>query len=195
MTIQLPKRNFNGYIFDCDGTLADSMPVHLLAWNQALAKSGKFFPKELFYHWGGRTTTHVVECLNDKFGWNLNVSATAKEKESRYLELVVQVQPIAVAVELVHALHGTAPLAIASGGSRKMIMATLETLGLVQFFDTIVCAEDYQHGKPAPDPFLEAARRMGVPPEDCLVFEDSPTGVAAAKAAGMDFVIIPTEKN
>ena len=195
MQIQLPKRNFRGYIFDCDGTLADSMPVHLLAWNQTLAQVGKSFPEELFYQWGGKTTTHVVKSLNEKFNWNLGVLATAKEKENCYLELLSQVQPIVAVVKLVHAFFGKVPLAVASGGYRKVVTATLEVLGLIQFFETIVCAEDYHHGKPAPDPFLEAARRMGLAPGDCLVFEDSPTGVAAAKAAGMEYVLVQSEKN
>ncbi len=191
MPIQLPKRNFRGYIFDCDGTLADSMPIHLLAWNQALVKTGKSIPEELFYHWGGRTTTHMVESLNEKFNWNLDVPATAQEKENCYLELLSQVQPIVDVVDLVHTFYGKVPLAVASGGYRKMVMATLEALKLIQFFETIVCAEDCQRGKPAPDPFLEAARRMGLAPGDCLVFEDSPTGLAAATAAGMECVLVP----
>ncbi len=195
MLIQLPERNFRGYIFDCDGTLADSMPVHLKAWNQALAETGKSFPEELFYCWGGRTTPHIVESLNQEFGWTLDVTGTARQKEECYLTLIPQVRPISAVVELVHAFYGKAPLAVASGGYRHLVIATLEVLGLVQFFNAIICAEDYEHGKPAPDPFLEAARRIGIIPEDCLVFEDSPTGRVAAAAAGMECVLVPREAN
>ena len=82
-------------------------------------------------------------------------------------------------------------MAIASGGHRELVEATLNALEIIDMFDTVVCAEDYERGKPAPDPFLEAARRLGVPPGDCLVFEDSPTGVEAARAAGMECVFVP----
>lgn len=191
MVIELPKRNFRGYIFDCDGTLVDSMPVHLMAWNQALAEVGKSFPKELFYHWGGKTTAHVVESLNQEFGWSLDIPVTVVRKENCYLELISQVELITPVIELVHSFYGKAPLAVASGGYRQVVVATLEALGLMRFFNTIVCAEDYQRGKPAPDPFLEAARRIGIDPSACLVFEDSPPGVAAAVAAGMEYVLVP----
>lgn len=193
MVIQLPKQNFRGYIFDCDGTLADSMPVHLLAWNQALSKVGKSMPEDLFYLWGGKTTHHIVENLNETLGWDLDVSETSRQKENCYLDSLSQIRPIHAVVDLVHAFYGKASLAVASGGYRKMVMATLENLGIVQFFDTIVCAEDYQRGKPAPDPFLVAAQRMGIAPKDCLVFEDSPPGIAAAQAAGMEYVLVARE--
>ena len=113
-------------------------------------------------------------------------------KERHYLDNVHQVLPVVPVLDIAKGLHGVKPLAIASGGHREMVEATLNAIGIIGMFDAIVCAEDYERGKPFPDPFLLAARRIGVPPEDCLVFEDSPTGVEAAKAAGMHYVFVPT---
>ena len=192
MKLDLPVRPFGGYLFDCDGTIADTMPIHYRAWSQAMKDFGGTFPEELFYQWGGMPTAVIVEKLNAKFGLSLDVEATVHRKERHYLDNVHQVLPVVPVLDIAKGLHGVKPLAIASGGHREMVEATLNAIGIIGMFDAIVCAEDYERGKPFPDPFLLAARRIGVPPEDCLVFEDSPTGVEAAKAAGMHYVFVPT---
>jgi beta-phosphoglucomutase-like phosphatase (HAD superfamily) len=192
MKLDLPVRPFGGYLFDCDGTIADTMPIHYRAWSQAMKDFGGTFPEELFYQWGGMPTAVIVEKLNEKFGLSLDVEATVHRKERHYLDNVHQVLPVVPVLDIAKGLHGVKPLAIASGGHREMVEATLNAIGIIGMFDAIVCAEDYERGKPFPDPFLLAARRIGVPPEDCLVFEDSPTGVEAAKAAGMHYVFVPT---
>lgn len=191
MTIQLPDRTFAGYIFDCDGTLAHTMPIHYRAWSRAVAEAGVDFPEDLFYAWGGRPAVEIVGALNARGGANMPVEETVTRKESYFLELLHEVTPIEPVVEIARSLHGRAPIAVASGGHRELVHATLTFLGILDLFQTTVCAEDYTRGKPAPDPFLEAARRLGVPPADCLVFEDSPTGIMAAEAAGMAHVLIP----
>jgi beta-phosphoglucomutase-like phosphatase (HAD superfamily) len=192
MKLDLPARPFGGYIFDCDGTIADTMPIHYRAWSQAMEDFGGTFPEDLFYQWGGMPTAVIVEEINKKFGLALDVEATVHRKERHYLENVHQVQPVMPVLEVARGMHGVKPLAIASGGHREMVEATLNAIGITGMFDAIVCAEDYERGKPFPDPFLLAAERIGVPPEDCLVFEDSPTGVEAAKAAGMHYVFVPS---
>jgi HAD superfamily hydrolase (TIGR01509 family) len=113
-------------------------------------------------------------------------------KEGYFVDLIPEVLPIEPVVALVRQFHGTAPMAVASGGHREIVIKTLDALGLTEFFETVVGMEDVERGKPAPDPFLEAARRLGVEPEACLVFEDSPTGIDAAKAAGMQYVFVPS---
>jgi beta-phosphoglucomutase family hydrolase len=196
MTLHLPDHPFRGYIFDCDGTVADTMPLHFEAWTRAMRELGGTFPEDLFYAWGGKPTMTIVRHLNEKFSTTLDPEVTVERKERYYQELIPRVLPIEPVVQLVHRFHGTAPLAIASGGHREIVLATLEALQLVPYFDAIVCAEDYEHGKPSPDPFLEAARRIGVKPQDCLVFEDSMTGIEAANAAGMLSVLVPSaQKN
>ncbi|MFV0337267.1 MAG: HAD family hydrolase, partial [Chthoniobacterales bacterium] len=180
------------YIFDCDGTLADSMPLHYRAWKKAVGEHGGDFPEDLFYSWGGRPTIHIVDDLNKRFALKMPLEETVRRKEDFYLKLIPEVKPVVPVVELMHRFHGTAPMAVASGGHRELVNATLGALGLLDYFDTTVCADDYEHGKPSPEPFLLAAKRMGVKPEDCLVFEDGRPGVEAAVAAGMEYVFIPT---
>jgi len=192
MKLDVPARPFGGYIFDCDGTIAHTMPLHYRAWKRTLDEAGGEFPEELFYEWGGRPAAEIVVSLNARCGLTMPVDATVERKEGYFLELLHEVEPIEPVLEIARRMHGVAPLAVASGGHREIVLKTLDYLGIAGLFDAVVGYEDYERGKPAPDPFLEAARRIGVPPADCLVFEDSPTGVEAAKAAGMQFVFVPS---
>ncbi len=188
--VVLPENDFAACIFDCDGTIADTMPLHYLAWTEALRDSSCEFPEELFYEWGGTPAEQIVALLNTRNGTCLPAVATAAHKENLFLKMLTQVAPIEPVVALVHRFSGVIPIAVASGGHRRIVLETLSILGLVEKFDAIVTAEDYVSGKPAPDPFLEAARRLHVAPERCLVLEDSTTGVAAARAAGMQWVLV-----
>ena len=193
MQLHLPERAFSGYIFDCDGTLADTMPLHYRAWKRLVKEHGGEFSQELFYSLGGKPTEAIIELLRDGHGLRVaDIPAAAHRKEEYFLELISEVQPIEPVLKVARRLHTTAPLAVASGGYRKYVELTLEAIGQRHLFDAVVCAEDYALGKPHPDPFLEAARRLGVPSADCLVFEDSPAGVQAAEAAGMQCVFVPS---
>jgi len=192
MDIDFPTRRFGGYIFDCDGTIADTMPLHFLAWTRAMEEFGGQFPEDLFYAWGGKPTDVIIGQLNAMFGLSLDVGETLRRKENYYLEMVADARPVGPVLEFARSIFGTAPMAIASGGHRELVDATLGALGITGLFDAVICAEDYDCGKPAPDPFLEAARRLGVPTHECVVFEDSPTGIQAAEAAGMAHVFVPT---
>lgn len=190
--LRLPEHPFKAYIFDCDGTIADTMPLHYRAWTRALGERGVEFPEDLFYSWGGKPTTVIIGHLNEMFGANLDPVEVSRVKEGYFVDLIPEVLPIEPVVALVRQFHGTAPMAVASGGHREIVIKTLDALGLTEFFDTVVGMEDVERGKPAPDPFLEAARRLDVEPAACLVFEDSPTGIDAAKAAGMQYVFVPS---
>jgi HAD superfamily hydrolase (TIGR01509 family) len=90
----------------------------------------------------------------------------------------------------IHAKHGDIPFAVVSGSTRESVTKSLTALGILDLFETLVCAGDYAHGKPAPEPFLLAASRLGVAPEKCLVFEDAEAGIQSAIAAGMAWVRI-----
>ena len=191
MTLQIPEGDFDGYIFDCDGTLADTMPVHYEAWCEVLEGGPADFPEALFYEMGGLPTERVVEVLNERHGRQMPVVETARIKENLYLERLSRIRPIEPVVDFVHQFYGKKPLAVASGGHGSVVRRTLTALGIVDKFDAIMGAEDYVNGKPAPDPFLEAARRIGVPPERCLAFEDTQLGITSATAAGMKTVLVP----
>lgn len=190
MNIKLPDGDFAAYIFDCDGTLADTMPLHYRAWCAALKEHNAEFPEALFYELGGVTTERIVEILNERHGHSMPVQPTATYKDNLFVEMIPQILPIEPVVELVHQFHGAKPLAVASGGTREIVTKILGALGILKKFDAVVTAEDCRHGKPAPDPFLEAARRLGVAPARCLVLEDTTSGIAAAKAAGMQWVLV-----
>jgi len=189
--LELPPGNFAAYIFDCDGTLADTMPTHYRAWQAALGKYAEKFSEAMFYELGGTPTSRIVEILNERHGLTLPVAETVAHKEAVFLELSPGIAAIEPVVAIAKAFAGRKPMAVASGGHRRIVLNTLRALGIVELFDTIVTSEDYRRGKPSPDPFLEAALRMNVAPEQCLVFEDTATGIAAAKAAGMKYVLVP----
>ena len=192
--IQLPDGKFDGYIFDCDGTLADSMPLHYKAWCAALKEYQCEFPEALFYELGGVTTERIIEILNERHGHSMDPVQTAKEKEDFFIHMIPEIAPIEPVVALVHELYGKVPMAVASGGKREIVVKTLKALGILEKFDAVIAAEDYLRGKPNPDPFLVAAQRLGLAPAQCLVFEDTETGAEAARAAGMQWVLVPPPK-
>ncbi len=190
MTLLIPPGEFQAYIFDCDGTLADTMPLHYRAWVAAVEPLGCDFPEELFYSLGGVPAPGVIEFLNRRSGLAMPVAETAAHKEALFEELIPQVRPIPEVVAFAESMLGRYPLAVASGGLKPLVLATLEALGIRQYFQAVVTYEDVVHGKPAPDTYLEAARLLGVAPAGCLVFEDTPLGIESATAAGMQSVLV-----
>ncbi len=183
-------RPFSAVIFDCDGTLADTMPLHYRAWVETLDPLGCAMSEQLFYDLGGVPTADIVRILNDRFGYTLDVERTAHEKEARYEELLPQAGPVERVVALVEEYRGRYPLAVASGGLRRLVRKTVAALGLEEAFQVLCTAEDVARGKPEPDLFLLAAERLGAAPEACVVFEDSDLGLEAARRAGMQGVDI-----
>jgi len=194
MNLEIPQGDFAGYIFDCDGTLADTMPVHFKAWNESLKSlHAPFeFPEDLFYQLGGVASEKIVALLNERYQSNLDPETVAHRKEALFLELLDEVHPIGPVVALARRFASTHPVAVVSGGYRRVVVRTLELIGLAGLFPTIITPADVLHGKPAPDMFLLAALKMGVPPEKCLVFEDGQVGIDGAAKAGMATVFIPS---
>ncbi len=192
MKLDIPEGEFNGYVFDCDGTIADTMPIHYEAWKAALDPYGIPFPEAMFYDLGGTKSPRIIEMLAERHDVDVPVQAAVDHKEAEFVKRIDRIAPIEPVVELVKQYHGKAPMAVASGGIRSLVTRTLEYLGLLDYFQAIVTAEDVQHGKPDPEPFLLAAQRIGVPPEQCLAFEDGKVGIEAATTAGMTVVKVPT---
>lgn len=182
--------HINGLIFDCDGTIVDTMPLHYQAWTAALREYGREFPEPLFYELAGIPTIRILEMFNEKYGYQLPVLEAAQRKESLAEKLIPQALPIAPVVGVIRRYADKLPMAVASGTTRHLCSTILSRLGLMELFKAIVTAEDVEHGKPAPDIFLEAARRIGVSPAECLVYEDADLGLEAARAAGMTAVDI-----
>ncbi|MDD2238126.1 MAG: HAD family phosphatase [Kiritimatiellae bacterium] len=184
------KPPFQALIFDCDGTLADTMPLHYQTWCKALNPLGILFPEELFYAWAGIPTRDIIHRLSEEQGIAVDVETAAHEKERHYLEELPSVRPIEPVVAIVREHAGILPMAVASGSLRPTVMKTLRVLGLSDSFAAIVTAEDVRRQKPAPDIFLEAARRLGIPPDSCCGYEDGDLGLEAIRAAGMAAVDI-----
>jgi beta-phosphoglucomutase-like phosphatase (HAD superfamily) len=190
--LPLPAGQFDAYLFDCDGTIVDSMPLHYVAWKSVLSELSCDFPEDLFYSWGGMPVAEIIATLNRRYNLDMPIQATLHRKEGLFLETLPHLKAIPETVEHIHARHGEIPFAVVSGGTRDAVTASLTTVNLIDRFQTIVCAEDYRNGKPHPEPFLLAADRLGVRPEACLVFEDTDMGIEAATAAGMASVKVPS---
>ncbi len=177
-----------GLVFDCDGTLANTMPLHWRAWSMITQRHNLHFPEDRFYSLGGVPSRDILRMLAEEQGRSLDHIAVAHEKEEAYLPLMSQVEPIHAVVEIAKAHHGKIPMAVASGGTQKVICQVLEHLRIRHLFAAVVTSEMVKNQKPAPDIFLEAAKRIGVDPKFCRGYEDTDLGMTAIRAAGMDAV-------
>jgi len=201
--ITFDHSKYDGYIFDCDGTLADTMPRHFQAWTETLnAKLGRpsDFTESMFYRFGGMPPREIVARLNHDFGYGLPPEQTAHNKEMRFLELLPGVGPVQEVVDVLNELPSDAMVAVASGGLTEIVRDTLKYLGIhvgpKEKIKFVIGADQVQRGKPDPELFLHAAKLLGVDPKRCLVFEDAEPGFVAATAAGMDYIDVrPFRKN
>jgi beta-phosphoglucomutase family hydrolase len=175
-------------IFDCDGTLADTMPLHWRAWQAVTRRYGLDFPQERFYALGGVPARDIVKMLSAEQNHLLDTRAVSREKEADYIRFLPEIHEIEPVARIVRENAGKLPMAVASGGIRTHIDQVLEHVGLRPFFQAVVTSEDVQRQKPAPDIFLEAARRLGVPPQFCRAYEDTDLGLRAIRSAGMEAV-------
>ncbi len=194
MQLDIPAGPFAGYIFDLDGTLIDTMPLHFRAWDLAMRDAGltQGLDEDYFYQLGGIPTRRVAEMFGEHYGLKLDPDQVFHTKEAYFSELQPGVRLIEPVVAFARRMHATHPLAIASGGPRRIVQRSLELTGLTPLFAAVVTADDVVHGKPSPDMFLLAARLLGVPPRECLVFEDAEPGLQGAAAAGMQVVQVPS---
>ena len=189
-----PDDGVEAVIFDCDGTLVNSMPAHFEAWCEALAYygAGNVFKEDVFYAMGGRPTKDIVVDLNDEYGLRLDPVAVAMKKRDAFLRRLPELEAIDEVVEFARVCRDRRmPMAVATGGTRFVIEKTLQAVGLSDLFEDFVTADDVAIGKPAPDIYLKAARLLGVAAADCLAVEDAPAGILAAQRAGMRVVTVP----
>jgi beta-phosphoglucomutase-like phosphatase (HAD superfamily) len=196
MQLDLPPGDFAGYIFDLDGTLVDSMPLHYRAWNEAMKRAGlpHELDEDLFYSLGGVPTRRVAELMAEHYELRLDPDRVFHEKEALFLDLRAELRLIEPVADIARQSAGVRPISIASGGPRDIVHETLRLTALAPLFPVVITPEDVVFGKPAPDMFLLAAERMGVAPRDCLVFEDAEPGIAAARTAGMQVVRVPSRR-
>lgn len=185
--IQLPE-GYKAIIFDLDGTLADTMPVHYKACQLVCNRYGFDFPEDFFYAEAGKPTLEVFELLMYKLGKDLDGRKLGKEKEEEFLKLIPEVTPLKMVEDVAKSHEGKVPMAIGSGGQRKSVELTLDAINMSDFFKVVVSCDEVEKYKPHPETFLKAAELMDVKPEDCVVFEDGDPGIQAAISAGMKVV-------
>ncbi len=176
---------YKGMIFDCDGTLVDSMPAHYAAWRQALSQSGLSFPEERFYQTAGMPALAIIRLLAEEAGRVVDAEAIEALRDRLFYQMEDGVRANEPVVAIVKRYAGQVPMAVASGSTRRMVTFELERIGILSCFAALVCAEDVPRPKPAPDVFRIAAERIAVAPTDCLAFEDADHGIRAAMSAGM----------
>ncbi len=176
---------FSALIFDCDGTLVNTAPIHFAAVNGAMKPLGLEMSADWYYERIGLTPAALFTEFEKANGVPVDVAAVSRGYGPLFLANLDKAEEISVVAEVARRYRGKVPMAVASNGHLRNVEATLTATGLLPLFDHIVSAEQVANGKPAPDVFLEAARRMGVEPEDCIVFEDTNEGLAASSAAGM----------
>ncbi|HZL10752.1 MAG TPA: HAD-IA family hydrolase [Prolixibacteraceae bacterium] len=174
-----------GLIFDLDGTLADTMPIHYIAWKNAAAMYGIDFTTELFEQLAGIPLYPTVEKLNQIFGKSIDPKELGDIKETEFEKNMHLTPEIKIVTDLVRKYHGILPMAVGTGGSTRISRKSLEIIGLTDYFDILVTSEDVTNFKPHPETFLKCAEQMGIAPQDCEVYEDGILGIQAAQAAGM----------
>jgi len=174
-----------GLIFDCDGTLVDSMPLHWEAWRKAIEMKGGNWDPDFFSSTKGMPEESIVALYNERFGRDLDPVDTVRIKHGFFRSRSGGLKPILPVLKVVERYTNTLPMAVASGGVRENVMLELEILGIRQCFQVILTADDDVRPKPAPDLFLQAAKGLKVLPQHCQVFEDGDLGLQAADAAGM----------
>ncbi|NJN27206.1 MAG: HAD-IA family hydrolase [Cyclobacteriaceae bacterium] len=172
-------------IFDLDGTLVDSMPLHFMAWKEVCAIKGLDFSEDEFYALAGVPSDRIFEIINERHGTDFDPATHSHLKEATYLKMIDQLKPIDVVLNLARKNHGKLPMSIGTGSPGTHSWQAVRALGLDQYFDILVSKNDVKEGKPHPETFLKCAEAMQVSPEYCQVFEDGDPGLQAARTAGM----------
>jgi HAD superfamily hydrolase (TIGR01509 family) len=180
-----------GLIFDCDGTLVDSMPLHYQVWATVLRRHGLEYPEARFYEWAGTPNDEIVRRLGVEQGLTVDAEAVAAERDAYFHGLPTSaLRPVKAVVDIARASYRKLPMAVATGSTRASAEASLRAIGVFEWFDAVISSQDGGRPKPAPDVFLMAAERIGIAPADCVAFEDGDLGLHAARAAGMQAVDI-----
>lgn len=179
---------FKAIIFDCDGTIADTADVHHRAFDSAFREHGLEMPDSWYRPRTGLSRGKLFSAFQQEHGVSFDEARMAARSEEIYQDNLEHVRENGFVADIARDQAGKVPMAVASAGQKAVVEATLRVIGLRGLFSHVVTVEEVAHGKPAPDLFLLAARKLGMAPADCLVFEDSNEGLEAAHRAGMEAV-------
>lgn len=180
-----PPPPYKALIFDCDGTLADTLPVHFQTWSTSLQSVGATISWDWYYQHCGTSAEEMLQIFKNCFGCEFDSQSVMVARQHHYQTLIHTVQVIQAVAEIVHAHYRKVPMAVASGGEKTVLEATLDAIQLRDRFNAVVSINDVKKGKPEPDIFLLAAQRLKIAPQDCIVYEDTDSGLEAARRAGM----------
>jgi beta-phosphoglucomutase-like phosphatase (HAD superfamily) len=183
-----PPAGTEALLFDCDGTLVDTMGLYRICWRQVFGRHGFDMSDDWFEIWAGHSMTPFVEAALGSADPAF-VAAVAKEGVELFLESTHLLEPLDHVVSIARRHHGRIPLAVVSGGPRSAVIASLDAVGITDLFDVIVTVSDVQHGKPAPDGYLRAIELLGVRPEACVAYEDTASGMESARGAGIPAIV------
>ena len=172
-------------LFDLDGTLADTMPLHFEAWLKAAKIMDFEFNLEFLKGCAGMPSSKIIDLLNEKNKNSIDPQEFSNLKEEFFTKEMHKIKEITAVTDLVYKYHGKMPMAVGTGGKRTVATETLQILGLNKYIPILVSADDVENHKPEPDTFLKCAELMGISPENCQVFEDATLGFQAARTAGM----------
>lgn len=186
------QNDYEGLIFDMDGTLADTMPTHFIAWSKTFKKYNINFSEDRFYALGGVPAEAIITMLAKEQGQSIDAVAIAIEKEKLFEFLLGEVQPVKEVKAIAQRYRELLPMAVATGSPMWVAEKILTALGMRNWFAAVVTADCIENPKPAPDIYVKAARLIGVPPQRCHAFEDTELGMQAASSAGMAVININT---
>ncbi|BBE16768.1 phosphatase YqaB [Aquipluma nitroreducens] len=177
--------NAKALIFDLDGTLSDSLPVHIASWNAVCEKLNCTFDERILVEMTGAPTLSFAERIKREQNLEITAEELVVLKQQEFWKNINQIKPHDAVIDLMKSAHGKIPMAVGTGASRTSAMLQMKELGIYQLFDFIVTADDVDRHKPEPDTFLKCAELMGIEPKYCQVFEDGELGMQAAQTAGM----------
>lgn len=182
--------NVKALIFDCDGTLVDSMPLHMKAWEHAFDQFEETYDKDFLFALKGMKETEIIDAYNKKFRTSIDPIKIVNTKHDYFIQHINEVQPIKPIVDIAESYYGNLPLAVVSGSIKDIVHSELKVVNILDLFDIILTADDPYKPKPDPDIFIAAAKGLRIEAEDCLVFEDGDPGLEAASKAGMKSIDI-----